>query len=195
MYAKPKAWKRNLWELDPINPENNGLQNEDLIVWMRTAAFPSFRKPYRKINHKDSGNIALSTQFKDGIPKGNYSLVIEYNYEVSTFSGTKQVVLTTVSILGGKNLFLGVAYTVVGCCCLVLGGFLLFSHRVYGKAIQDDNDYLKIIEEDELMRSKAHKPSVDFDRPFSVATSLPDNSVDNTFQNVAKSPRRVSFAF
>ena len=80
VYAKPKDWKRNLWELDTMNPDNNGLQNEDLIVWMRTATFPNFRKPYRKIDHEGSTNIAISKHFKDGIPKGKYSLIIEYNF-------------------------------------------------------------------------------------------------------------------
>ena len=126
-----------MWELDTINADNNGLQNEDLIVWMRTAAFPHFRKPYRKINHTDSGNIALSKYFQEGIPKGVYSLLIEYNYEVSSFSGTKQVILSTVSIFGGKNNFLGIAYTVVGCSCLILGVMLLFSHTFYEKKLKD----------------------------------------------------------
>ncbi len=31
---------------DPDIPENNGLQNKDLIVWMRTAALPN-----RRVNH------------------------------------------------------------------------------------------------------------------------------------------------
>jgi hypothetical protein len=30
-YIRPKNWHRDLWELDPENPDNNGLQNEDLV--------------------------------------------------------------------------------------------------------------------------------------------------------------------
>ena len=44
-----------MWELDNYDEKNNGLQNEDLIVWMRTEAFPSFRKLYRKIDHSADG--------------------------------------------------------------------------------------------------------------------------------------------
>ena len=69
--AKPRDWHVNLWELDPDNEENNGLQNEDLIVWMRTAAFPNFRKLYRRINHTDT--------FAEGLKKGNYTLTIDYS--------------------------------------------------------------------------------------------------------------------
>jgi len=75
-FSKPKHWKLNLWELDETDMNNNGLQNEDLIVWMRVAALPNFRKLYRKINHS-SNDI-----FKDGLPSGNYFLRIEYNFEV-----------------------------------------------------------------------------------------------------------------
>lgn len=153
-YVKPKYWKRNLWELDTINPDNNGLQNEDFIVWMRTAAFPYFRKPYRKINHTDSGNIALAKHFKDGIPKGSYFLIIAYNYEVASFSGTKQVILSTVSIFGVKNNFLGIAYTVVGCSCLILGTILLFSHKLYGKTLENDADIAAEISADNVPDTK-----------------------------------------
>lgn len=71
--AKPVAWRKNLWELDPNNPDNNGLQNEDLIVWMRTEALPMFNKLYRRVNH-DSQAV-----FKDGLPSGEYELRIVYS--------------------------------------------------------------------------------------------------------------------
>ena len=69
--AKPKDWSKNLWELDTEIEGNNGLQNEDLIVWMRTAAFPNFRKLYRRINHTDT--------FSEGLPAGTYTLKIDYS--------------------------------------------------------------------------------------------------------------------
>ncbi|XP_026683983.1 cell cycle control protein 50C [Diaphorina citri] len=60
-FAKPTDWKKNIWELDPENPDNNGFQNEDFIVWMRTAALPNFRKLYRRVNHEVEG-------YKSGLP-------------------------------------------------------------------------------------------------------------------------------
>lgn len=72
-FDRPLAWTRELWELDTKNPDNNGLQNEDLIVWMRTAALPSFRKLYRRLNlHENS-------RFNGELPRGDYVLDIDYS--------------------------------------------------------------------------------------------------------------------
>lgn len=57
-----------MYELDPTDPDNNGYQNEDLIVWMRVAALPRFRKLHRRIGGS----------FTDGMPNGTYQLVINY---------------------------------------------------------------------------------------------------------------------
>lgn len=70
-FAKPRDWKMNITMLDPDNPDNNGFQNEDLIVWMRTAALPTFRKLYRRINHDVSG-------YAKGLMKGEYLLLVNY---------------------------------------------------------------------------------------------------------------------
>ncbi|KAG5673900.1 hypothetical protein PVAND_003902 [Polypedilum vanderplanki] len=121
--GRPIAWQKNLWELD-TNPDNNGLQNEDLIVWMRTAALPSFRKLYRRVIHDDFA-------FKDGLPRGMYTLNITYNYPVTQFDGSKSFIISTTSILGGKNPFLGWAYITVGSICFLLGIVLLIVHLKY----------------------------------------------------------------
>ncbi|KAH8388111.1 hypothetical protein KR093_011807 [Drosophila rubida] len=120
-YSQPPFWQKKLDELDPTNEDNNGFQNEDLIVWMRTAALPSFRKLYRRLNQ-------TNTPYAKGLKAGTYKLHIDYNYPVVSFDGTKRMILSTTSVLGGKNPFLGIAYIVVGAICVTLGLALLFIH-------------------------------------------------------------------
>ncbi|KAL6486672.1 hypothetical protein MHYP_G00060640 [Metynnis hypsauchen] len=121
--TKPVNWRKPVYELD-TDPENNGFINEDLIVWMRTAALPTFRKLYRIIQKKNNMTPTL--------PRGNYTLEVTYNYPVHSFEGRKRMILSTISWMGGKNPFLGIAYMTVGSICFVLGVVLLFIHHKYG---------------------------------------------------------------
>uniref|UniRef100_A0A674EIH4 Cell cycle control protein n=1 Tax=Salmo trutta TaxID=8032 RepID=A0A674EIH4_SALTR len=109
------------YELD-TDTENNGFINED-FVWMRTAALPIFCKLYRIIQKNNNVTPTL--------PQGNYTLDVTYNYPVCSFEGRKRVILNTVSWMGVKNPYLGIAYITVGSVCFFLGVVLLIHHK-YG---------------------------------------------------------------
>ncbi|KAM6162763.1 cell cycle control protein 50C-like [Erethizon dorsatum] len=104
--TKPPYWPKPVYDLDRNNPDNNGFLNDDFIVWMRTAAFPTFKKLYRRLYRIN--------YFTEGLPAGNYSFNISYNFPVTRFQGEKSVVLSTLTWCGGGGFFLGVAYTVTG---------------------------------------------------------------------------------
>jgi len=99
-------------------------EQEDLIVWMRTAALPTFRKLY--------GRIEEDLQENDTITVNLFN-----NYNTYTFNGKKKVVLSTTSFLGGKNNFLGIAYLTVGGLCFFLAIVFFLVHIIKPRPLGD----------------------------------------------------------
>jgi len=79
------------------HPPPNLKQDERFQNWMRTAGLPTFTKLYGR-----NGN--------DKMVAGRYQIIVGLNYPVQPYKGTKSIVISTVSWIGGKNAFLGWAY-------------------------------------------------------------------------------------
>ncbi|CAH1415288.1 unnamed protein product [Lactuca virosa] len=88
-------------------------EQEDLIVWMRTAALPNFRKLYGKINMDLEANETIT-------------VVIQNNYNTYDFGGEKKIILSTASWIGGKNDFFGIAFLTIGGICLFMAINFIF---------------------------------------------------------------------
>jgi len=98
-------------------------EDEDFIVWMRTAGLPNFKKLYRIID--------------EDLEAGDYKVIVKNNYPVWQFNGKKFIVLSTAAWVGGKNPFLGITYLVVGCLCIVLGVIFGLKHWISPRKLGD----------------------------------------------------------
>ncbi|KAL1615268.1 alkylphosphocholine resistance protein lem3 [Neofusicoccum ribis] len=92
-------------------------QDEGFMVWMRTAGLPAFSKLAMR-NDDESMSVA------------RYQIDIRDNFNVTLYGGTKSVLLSTRTVMGGKNPFLGIAYVVVGGICIVLGAIFTATHLI-----------------------------------------------------------------
>ncbi|XP_051138285.1 ALA-interacting subunit 5-like [Andrographis paniculata] len=108
-------------KLDEKLPLN---QQEDLMVWMRPAAMPTFRKLY--------GRIETNLEASDVL-----DVVIQNNYNTYAFNGQKKLVISTTTWIGGKNDFLGKIYITVGGFCLFIAVIFIILYLIKPRRLGD----------------------------------------------------------
>lgn len=99
---------------------------QHLQNWMRTAALPQFFKLY-------------ATNTTTTLSSGTYEIQIALNYPVTVYGGTKSLVITTNSILGGRNMSLGIIYFIVAVLCLVCGVVFFLQYLIKPRRIGEHN--------------------------------------------------------
>lgn len=104
-----------------------GFRDEHFVVWMRTAGLSKFRKLYGTLVPPPGG-------FKAG---DQVTFEVVPNFEVESFSGTKALVLATMTPTGGKSDVLGIAYLVVGSLCVLIALLFLVKQIVAPRKLGD----------------------------------------------------------
>ncbi|CAB3409188.1 unnamed protein product [Caenorhabditis bovis] len=120
---RPPSWKIDICKLGANNDTNGeqvgvAFENIDFMVWMKAAALSNFRKLYRKLDRQVD-------MFSAGLPAGNYTLIINYNYPVSMYGGDKYFVIARETWVGPRNFFLPIVYLVVGTFLLLVTAFFV----------------------------------------------------------------------
>lgn len=105
-------------------PLPNPVNDPHFMVWMRTAGLSDFRKLYGIIDEDFVEGDILTVEINNTFP-------------VTGFDGTKAVVISTTSWLGGKNSFLGLCYLITGIVSLVLALAFFAKHKLNPRELGD----------------------------------------------------------
>lgn len=129
------AWDVDVNKRFQAGPAENGYTDEinelitdpDFIVWMRLAAYGTFRKLY----------WVITEDLQAGV---DYTVRIDASFPVESFGGEKFFVIAETRWFGGKNNFLAYAYLVVGGLALVLAAAFLAKYLRTAKGTAADED-------------------------------------------------------
>ncbi|KAG9673130.1 CDC50 family protein, partial [Aureobasidium melanogenum] len=120
----PPNWRMMYPEYSNDIPIPDIHEWEAFHVWMRTAGLPAFSK------------LALRNDTAT-MQSGQYEMDIYDYFPVNEYHGTKSVLFSTRTIMGGKNPFLGIAYIVVAGVCIVLGALFTATHLIKPRKLGD----------------------------------------------------------
>ncbi|KAI1332854.1 CDC50 family protein [Xylariaceae sp. FL0255] len=124
----PPTWQIQ-WPNDEYSTEHpppNLKEDEHFIVWMRTAALPNFNKLWSK-----SANSSAALE------AGQYSITILDNFRVDKFNGKKKLIITTLSVIGGRNDFLGISWLALSGFCFTLSLVFLVLNYFFPRKLGD----------------------------------------------------------
>jgi hypothetical protein len=122
------------------NPPPDLSTNQSFMVWMRTAGLPSFSKLSRR---NDTQAMPAGT-YRISVYDCKHSLSVwifaegthqhltnsRTDFPAKDYKGTKSIILSTRTVMGGRNPFLGIAYIVVGGICILLGALFTVTHLI-----------------------------------------------------------------
>lgn len=86
-------------------------------VWMRTAGLPTFSKLAQRNDD-------------DTMEAGTYRVDISDFFPAHIYGGTKAIIISTRTVMGGRNPYLGIAFVVVGGLCILLGAIFTATHLI-----------------------------------------------------------------
>lgn len=116
-YKLPKGGEKVLWM---------NVTDEHFMVWMRPAALPDFRKLWGRID--------------EDLEPGLYTLTINNNYPSISKKNTesyqvvdKYFILSTLTVLGGKNYILGICYIGIGAVFLIMALLFFIGYSTHKK--------------------------------------------------------------
>ena len=111
---------------------------EQFQVWMRTAGLPTFSKLAQRNDHEMLREGTYRVKIYDRTmpaPVLSAGTDINLDFPVEAYSGKKSILISTRTVMGGKNPFLGIAYLVVGGLCILLGTVFLATHLIKPRSV------------------------------------------------------------
>ncbi|KFX87896.1 hypothetical protein V490_07959, partial [Pseudogymnoascus sp. VKM F-3557] len=101
------------------------LENDQAFqVWMRTAGLPTFSKLAQRNDD-------------DVMENGRYRVDINHLFPADIYGGTKSIIISTRTVIGGRNPYLGIAFVVVGGLCILLGAIFTATHLIKPRKLGD----------------------------------------------------------
>ena len=60
---------------------------------------------------------------------------LDLDFPVLLYDGTKSILISTRTVMGGRNPFLGITYIVVGGLCILLGGLFTVTQLIRPRSV------------------------------------------------------------